>query len=65
VARKLGFRPLLKVIATDATLVKGSHGSAPAQEDDGAMLMTNRAELLGAERLQPTDVCDLILRHIG
>src|SRR5581483_12474367 len=40
--RKLGFRSMLEVIPTDATLVKGSHGRLPASPEEGAMLMTKR-----------------------
>jgi predicted AlkP superfamily pyrophosphatase or phosphodiesterase len=64
-ARKLGFRNLLDVIPLDATLVKGSHGAAPADPLDGAMLATSRPELLGgAASLAPTAVHDLILAHV-
>jgi predicted AlkP superfamily pyrophosphatase or phosphodiesterase len=62
--RKLGFRSLLEVIPTDATLVKGSHGRPPAKSDDGAMLMTKRGELLTGPSLNPIEVFNLILAHL-
>ena len=62
--RKLGFRSLLEVIPTDATLVKGSHGRATVNPADGAMVMTKRKELLGASRVAPTDVFHLMLAHV-
>ena len=62
--RKLGFRSLLEVIPTDATLVKGSHGREPTNADDGAMLMTRHADLLPSAQVPPTGVFDLILAHL-
>jgi predicted AlkP superfamily pyrophosphatase or phosphodiesterase len=62
--RKLGLRSLLEVIPTDATLVKGSHGRVPANGDDGAMLITRRADLLPSAQLPPTGVFDLMLAHL-
>jgi predicted AlkP superfamily pyrophosphatase or phosphodiesterase len=62
--RKLGFRGLLEVIPTDATLVKGSHGRPPLSPDDGPMVMTKRKELLRPAAIAPTDVFGLILGHL-
>jgi predicted AlkP superfamily pyrophosphatase or phosphodiesterase len=63
--RKLGARKLLDVIPLDATLVRGSHGLAPADPRDGAMIASNQPNLLGdAESIEPTAVRDLILRHV-
>jgi predicted AlkP superfamily pyrophosphatase or phosphodiesterase len=62
--RKLGFRSLLDVIPLDASLVHGSHGRAPSSPEDGAMLMTNDTALLNRDALAPTDVHDVILRHL-
>jgi len=64
-ARKLGFRNLLDVIPLDATLVKGSHGIAPRDPLDGAMLATSESSLLDADHIEPTDVMRLILAHLG
>jgi predicted AlkP superfamily pyrophosphatase or phosphodiesterase len=63
--RKLGFRGLLEVIPLDATLVKGSHGRPADNPDDGAMVMTQRKELLPDPELAPTDVSGLILQHLA
>lgn len=63
--KKLGFRYLMDVIPLDAGLVKGSHGRPPSQPAEGAMLMTQRADLLPASHIEPTDVCPLLLRHVG
>lgn len=62
--RKLGFRTLLDVIPLDATLVKGSHGVAPRDPLDGAMIASNESALLPQSTLEPTDVRDLILSHV-
>ena len=63
--RKLGFRSLLEVIPTDATLVRGSHGRAPANADDGAMVMTRRVDLMSSSVIAPTDVFNVILSHLA
>ena len=62
--RKLGMRKLLNVIPLDATLVRGSHGVAPADSRDGAMIATNASQLLASEHIEATSVFDLILRHV-
>jgi predicted AlkP superfamily pyrophosphatase or phosphodiesterase len=62
--RKLGLRAMMDVIGLDASLVKGSHGLAPRDPADGAMIATNAAELLPHEHLAPTDIFNLILRHL-
>ena len=62
--RKLGMRALMNVIGTDASLVKGSHGAAPAGVGDAPMLMTNKSGVLKSDQIEPTDVCQLILDHL-
>jgi predicted AlkP superfamily pyrophosphatase or phosphodiesterase len=62
--KKLGLRTLMDVIPLDATLVKGSHGLPPREPQDGAMLATAASNLLNSSTLPPTEVRDLILRHI-
>jgi predicted AlkP superfamily pyrophosphatase or phosphodiesterase len=62
--KKLGFRYLMDVIPLDATLVKGSHGRAADQPSQGAMFITPRTDLVQNNRIEPTQVCDLILRHL-
>jgi hypothetical protein len=63
--RKVGFRSLLNVIPLDAGLVKGSHGLAPGRAEEGAVLLTSESALLDRDNVAPTDVCDLILGHLG
>ena len=62
--RRLGARTLLDVIPLDATLVKGSHGVAPRDPADGAMIASKQPDLIDSPRILPTAVRDLILRHV-
>jgi predicted AlkP superfamily pyrophosphatase or phosphodiesterase len=62
--RKLGLRAMMNVIGLDASIVKGSHGLAPRDPAEGAMIATSAAELLPSEHIAATDVFDLILRHL-
>ncbi len=63
-ARKLGFRNLLDVIALDATLVKGSHGRVTDRAEDGPLFMSSVPELLPLDAVAATDVKQLLLRHL-
>lgn len=67
VKKKLGFRTTMRVIPTDATLVKGSHGRPAPTPAEGPLLITRQRELLPPDggEVPPTDVCRLILRHVG
>jgi predicted AlkP superfamily pyrophosphatase or phosphodiesterase len=62
--RKLGFRNLLDVIPLDATLVKGSHGAPPPTPQQGPLFITSEKALLATDRIEATDVCDTILKHL-
>ncbi len=62
--KKLGFRYLMDVIPTDASLVRGSHGLPPATADEGPIVMTRHKELLTTPALEPTKIFDLILAHL-
>lgn len=63
--KKLGFRYLMDLIGLDPTLVGGSHGRRSATPDKGPVFVTGRAELLGREHIDATDVFGLILKHLG
>lgn len=63
--KKLGFRTMMKVIPTDATLVKGSHGRKPATVAEGPMLMSRDKGLVPEGEIAPTAVRDIILQHAG
>jgi hypothetical protein len=60
VKKTLGFRTLLDVIGTDASLVRGSHGRLPDTPEDGPVfLCTDRSAARDA--LAMTDVRDTLL----
>ena len=56
--KKLGFRTLMDVISLDASLVKGSHGTCPANEDEWPVLIGTGASL---QPLAATAVHDRLL----
>ncbi|SDA95888.1 Predicted pyrophosphatase or phosphodiesterase, AlkP superfamily [Algoriphagus alkaliphilus] len=61
--KKLGFRYLMDVIPLDATLVKGTHGRIPESDLDKPLFVSGSA-INSAEKIQPTEVFDLILRAV-
>src|SRR5581483_2351927 len=61
--RKLGFRSLLNVIGTDASLVRGSHGLAPTSTASGPVLISD-SQIVQKEMFDATEVRDLILRAL-
>ncbi len=60
--KKLGMRMLMDVIPLKPELVKGSHGRAASNVEQGPLLISNRKEF-AIERLHMTDVKALILKH--
>lgn len=56
--KKLGFRMLMDVIPLDANLVKGSHGTRPADPADWPVFITPQA--LTTDRLGSLDIYSLI-----
>ena len=62
--RKLGFRGLLDVIPLDASLVKGSHGRAPAAPAAGPLLVSGQPDLVDDDAIPAAGVCQTILRHV-
>ncbi len=56
--KKLGFRTLMDVIPLEASLVKGSHGTCPAREDEWPVLIGTGAS---AEPISATAVHDRLL----
>lgn len=61
--KKLGFRYLMDVIPLDATLVKGAHGRIPESDLDKPILVGN-AGLVTKEKIQPTEVFEMILKLV-
>ena len=62
--KKLGFRMLMDVIPLDATLVKGSHGRRPTNQNDWPLFITERRELLQSPQLEATDVYHALVRQV-
>lgn len=63
--KQLGFRSLMNVISLDASLVRGSHGCMPTSATEAPLLITRQHDLLNSNSLHATEVCPLILHHLG
>jgi predicted AlkP superfamily pyrophosphatase or phosphodiesterase len=63
--KKLGFRTLMDVIPLDASLIKGSHGVPPSDPANGPVFISSEPSLLPDSGIQATDVCSLMLKHLG
>jgi predicted AlkP superfamily pyrophosphatase or phosphodiesterase len=61
--KKLGFRMLMDVIPLDATLVKGSHGRRPADQQDWPVFITTQPSLLNSDPIESTEVFQLLQRQ--
>jgi len=62
--KKMGFRTVMNVIPLQAEFVKGSHGRIPEDKADYPVLISNQTEIGLSPDLMPTDVQEVILRHI-
>jgi len=62
--RALGLRTLMDVIPLDASLVRGSHGAPPSANQHEPLLISSARGLLNRSSLPPTEVYDVILRHL-
>lgn len=61
--RKLaGFRYVMDVIPLDATLIKGSHGRTNIPDEYKPVVISS--QLLTAAKIQPTDVFDIMWKHL-
>ena len=54
----------MDVIPLDASLVRGSHGRPTDKVEDGPLLITDRKEMVGRDRIAATDVKQLLLDTI-
>ncbi len=59
-AKKMGMRTLMDVVPLDASLVKGSHGRIPEDQQDWPLLIGDFPSLAGAEKISATDVYHLL-----
>jgi predicted AlkP superfamily pyrophosphatase or phosphodiesterase len=63
--KRLGFRMLMDVIPLDASLVKGSHGCCPKQEQEWPLFITLRADLVPKRAIESTGVFPLLRKHVS
>jgi hypothetical protein len=54
----------MDVIPLDASLVKGSHGRLTDHPDDGPLIISDRAEILGGKKISAVDVKALLLNAV-
>jgi hypothetical protein len=59
----MGWRYVMDVIPLDATLIKGSHGRVGGSSEFHPVIITN--EKLNKEKLQATEVYDVIWKSLG
>lgn len=63
--RKMGIRNLLDVISLkDTQMVRGSHGRLTDNPDDGPMVISSNAELMGDGPVHATAFKQLVLDHV-
>jgi len=58
--KSLGFRTLLDVIGTDASLVRGSHGRLPARSEEGPVFLCTDAKA-ARDKVAMHEVRDVLL----
>jgi hypothetical protein len=70
--RKPGYDPVelhmdfaTKSIPLDATLIKGSHGAPPHDEDQRGVLLSSQPGVFAAAPTADIDVCTIVLRQFG
>ncbi len=64
IRKRLGLRYTMRVVPTDPSCVRGSHGRLPDNPDDGPVLICSDPAL-GRDRIAATEVKDLLLRLAG
>ena len=70
--RKPGYDPVelhmdfaTKSIPLDATLIKGSHGAPPHDDDQRGVLLSSQPGVFSASPTADIDVCTIVLRQFG
>jgi hypothetical protein len=61
--QNLGFRTLMELIPTDASLIKGSHGAPPASREAGPVMIADK-EILEKDSYDATEVYGVLLRRL-
>lgn len=64
IRKKLGFRTLMNIIPLDASLIGGSHGRIPEDQEEWPILISNEPDLLQEEVYAPTAVKNIMLSHL-
>jgi len=62
--KKLGFRYTMDLIPINGEGVKGSHGLMVSNPEKGPLLVSQHSDLMQKSNLEPTDVYDVIFRHL-
>ena len=62
--KKLGFRYTMDLIPIDGSGVKGSHGRISSTAGTGPLIATQQSGLLTEDSYKPTDVFDIIYKHV-
>lgn len=62
--KRVGLRYLMNFIPLDPTLVKGSHGRYPDNQENGPLLITKQKGLIPSNNIHATQVFDIILAHL-
>lgn len=62
--KKLGFRSLMDIIPLDASLIRGSHGRADLEPEQGPVIISSEASLLPDRQVRAENVKAIILDHL-
>ena len=62
---ELHFDMATKSIPLDATLIKGSHGAPPQDDDQRGVLLSSMSGAFASETHADVDVCEIVLRQFG
>ncbi|MEH2379569.1 MAG: hypothetical protein V7K27_11910 [Nostoc sp.] len=55
----------MDVIPLDASLLRGSHGNITTSVAEWPLFITHQTHLVDENRIEATDVCSLILKHLN
>lgn len=64
IKKKLGFRTLMDIIPLDASLIKGSHGRIPEEEEDHPILISNNPTLITQPKVEAIEVFTILENHV-
>jgi predicted AlkP superfamily pyrophosphatase or phosphodiesterase len=62
--KKMGFRTLMDLIPLDATLIRGSHGRTPENNQDKPLIISPLKDNLSTELILSTQVFEVILQNL-